>query len=269
MSYTHNHVLTNLPLRRRDLSALPPLRLLGAMAAALYYRWPWEIFVVFISNSGQTVALWKQKARQDVVVWDYHVVLILSPGTRPPIQDPGGPAPLARTQVAAECGAWVYDFDTVLPSPCGWLDYISGTFPYAFDVARAARLDEAYRSLFRIVPAEVYLDHFASDRSHMLAPGTEHSEGHTPDAQEARFRSPPPPYPAICGRRARQMGVKHNLMEAFVQMSESECVPAPRAALRGGEGAVGPEEGKGEDGYGKVLDMERFLKWISGGIDEE
>nr|VWP00499.1 Mitogen-activated protein kinase (EC [Ganoderma boninense] len=47
--------------------------------------WPWEIYVVFISNRGKTVALWSQKLRApQVVVWDYHVVLVLRPAASIP-----------------------------------------------------------------------------------------------------------------------------------------------------------------------------------------
>lgn len=62
------------------------------------------------------VALWNQKAREGVVVWDYHVVLVLRPR-------------LMRTNASSngettEADAWVYDFDSRGPLPCRWLGEI-------------------------------------------------------------------------------------------------------------------------------------------------
>ncbi|OCH89098.1 hypothetical protein OBBRIDRAFT_794607 [Obba rivulosa] len=45
-----------------------------------------------------------------------------------------------------------------------------GTFPYAFDGRLAAQVPQQSHSLFRIVPEEIFLAHFASDRSHMVRP---------------------------------------------------------------------------------------------------
>jgi len=75
----------------------------------------WHISTVFISNPSKTVALWGQKlAKRDppdnVVVWDYHVVLVLTP------RAPSTPASSINPDEVVQ--GWVYDFDTVLPIPC-------------------------------------------------------------------------------------------------------------------------------------------------------
>ncbi|KAJ7172626.1 N-terminal glutamine amidase-domain-containing protein [Mycena filopes] len=137
-----------------------------------------EVSAIFISNQHKTVALWNQKLNDSVVVWDYHVVLLLR----------------SQTQ------RWIYDFDTALPFPCPLRDYLHHTFK--------KDVPERYRSLFRIVPGSTFVEHFASDRSHMLIDA----------GPEKRYRSPPPPYPAICGRAA----TVGNLMESFVEMVSSE-----------------------------------------------
>ncbi|KAI0654743.1 N-terminal glutamine amidase-domain-containing protein [Cubamyces menziesii] len=212
--------------------------------------WPWQIFVVFISNGGKTVALWNQKAARDsdtgVVVWDYHVVLVLLPVSVPvsvPRRDGGAPhASLGRGEGGGE--AWVYDFDTTLvPVPCPWRDYVAGTFPYAFDRRLADQIDERFHSLFRVIPADVYLDHFASDRSHMDEADEAIPEG-------PRYSMPPPPYPPLRGTKARALGVTNNLMASFVSMSLSHLPSALSKTLA--------------EGYGQVMDLDGFVAWLAG-----
>ncbi|XP_015523415.1 protein N-terminal glutamine amidohydrolase [Neodiprion pinetum] len=99
-------------------------------------------YVAFISNPGRSVPLWRQKAGKDedqLVLWDYHAILIYAPDDR----------------------AVVYDLDSALPFPTHFWKYATETF----------RSDEALRSeyhrRFRLVPAATYLQHFASNRQHM------------------------------------------------------------------------------------------------------
>ncbi|KAI0781311.1 N-terminal glutamine amidase-domain-containing protein [Trametes elegans] len=268
----------------------------------------WQVFVVFISNSGKTVALWSQKARDGVVVWDYHVVLVLVSRTPLNTQDGSetpvnGAPPPAPSQVlpdsSAERQAWVYDFDTTLPMPCSWTaDYIAGTFPYVLDGSLAGRVDEMFHRcvfpvpvsyfLFRVIPADVYLDHFASDRSHMIVPAialraqgesgagaagsrTEPPGGIRGASSQAadeshRYSSPPPPYPPLCGAKARAMGIVNNLMDSFVAMGSS--------ALRaGGEAAGLSREAEAEEDaaaqYGQVMDLGAFVRWLTGSQNSE
>ncbi|KAJ7046632.1 N-terminal glutamine amidase-domain-containing protein [Mycena alexandri] len=146
-----------------------------------------EVSAVFISNEQKTVALWNQKLNDEsVVVWDYHVFLLLR----------------SRGQQH-----WIYDFDSRLPFPCLMRDYLRHTFK--------ENVAEPYRSLFRIVPGSTFVEHFASDRSHMLVEAGEY------DAQNVapkRYRSPPPSHPPIRGRNAT---TGNNLMESFVGMASS------------------------------------------------
>ncbi|KAF7338417.1 Nt-Gln-amidase domain-containing protein [Mycena venus] len=147
-----------------------------------------DVSAVFISNELKTVALWNQKLNQSVVVWDYHVVLLLR----------------SRDQ-----RRWIYDFDTCLPFPCLLEDYLAHTF--------RQDVPSSYRSLFRIVPGSIYVAHFASDRSHMLTGGSD-SNCETPVAVKT-YNSPPPPYPPIRGKNANVM---NNLMRSFVCMVSCE-----------------------------------------------
>ncbi|KAJ7751997.1 N-terminal glutamine amidase-domain-containing protein [Mycena metata] len=133
-----------------------------------------EVSAVFISNEQKT----------SHVVWDYHVVLLLR---------------------SRERQQWIYDFDSRLPFPCLMKDYLRHTFKE--NVPEPYRSIIPLSSLFRIVPGSTFVEHFASDRSHM-------------NAAPKRYRSPPPPHAPIRGRSATTTG--NNLMESFVDMVSSE-----------------------------------------------
>ncbi|XP_046837520.1 protein N-terminal glutamine amidohydrolase-like [Vespa crabro] len=115
--------------------------------------------VAFISNSRRSVPLWRQRAGKDedkLVVWDYHVILIYAPDER----------------------AVVYDLDSALPYPTHFWKYATETF----------RSDEAlrpeYHRRFRLVPASLYLQQFASNRQHMKR-------------EDGTWIKTPPDYPPI------------------------------------------------------------------------
>ncbi|KAJ7738529.1 N-terminal glutamine amidase-domain-containing protein [Mycena maculata] len=170
-----------------------------------------EVAAVIVSNRTKTVALWNQKLSRDTqpVIWDYHVVLLLRSGDHQ---------------------YWIYDFDTRLPFPCLLKDYLQHTFQ---DVP------SAYRSLFRIVPGTTYIENFASDRSHMvncLDPCSIHVRMYSmvpdsslklagptklfsDDPMQSLYRSPPPLYPPLRGKKAT---VANNLMRSFVEIVSSE-----------------------------------------------
>lgn len=86
------------------------------------------------------------------------------------------------------------------------------------------------------------------------------SNTETPAPQpQSQYWAPPPPYPALCGLKARERDVTHNLMSSFVAMSAS-AQPA-----RSGEDGAGAGVPVAEQ-FGKVMDMDEFLLWISGGV---
>lgn len=94
--------------------------------------------VVFISNATRSVAMWNQRAaggRGRVLLWDYHVVLL--------VQDP-----------------WeIWDLDTLLGFPLPAAEYLRRSF--------RADLPEHYLPRFRVVDAGAFTEAFASDRAHM------------------------------------------------------------------------------------------------------
>ncbi|TDL27583.1 hypothetical protein BD410DRAFT_713906 [Rickenella mellea] len=190
-------------------------------------REQWDIYVVFISNETKTVALWRHKYDDSVVVWDYHVILILKPKVEAPVSndDAGGSeVPVVRSDVEVERIVWVYDFDSQLGMPCQWEAYIAQTF------LPDDKVPEQYRCMFRVVPAATYLERFASDRSHMLRPCPNGSP-------ESQYASAPPNYPNLCGAKAKVAGILNNLMSSFVTM------------------VVGPET------FGDVFRLDQFIGW--------
>lgn len=149
------------------------------------------------------------------------------------------------------------------------------------------------------MPAEIFLDEFASDRSHMVrttpivlrcalsrtsadadlgqivqvsdaaestyegahgsAACDEKTSVRTELGDAPRYSMPPPAYPPLCGANARTRGVKHNLMDAFVAMG---------AICRAGGGREDPgveEAERTELTFGRVLDVAAFLDWVAGG----
>ncbi|KAI0318348.1 N-terminal glutamine amidase-domain-containing protein [Amylostereum chailletii] len=159
----------------------------------------WDVFVIFVSNPTKTIALWNQKASiggnpGGAVVWDYHVFLALRPRCHAL-----GEGDVHGTDDRST-GTWIYDFDSLSPIPCAAQDYLTKT------CLLGQTLPEEYRSLFRVVPSQTCIQHFASDRSHMLA-------------RPGEYIKPPPAYPPLRGPGAHVDGIVNNLMSDFVDMS--------------------------------------------------
>jgi hypothetical protein len=127
--------------------------------------------VVFISNAEREVPMWNQRAgRQKPVVWDYHVVVLI------------------------ESPAEIWDVDTLLGIPLRLSDYLDGSFH--------PEMPECHQPCFRIVQSDLFVEVFASDRSHMLRP-------------DGSYSKPPPSWPLI-----GKPGTASNLMR-FTDMTET------------------------------------------------
>ena len=122
-----------------------------------------DVFVLFISNEEKSVPLWKQKSQKNPsypVVWDYHVILLHS------------------IKINDQFIQNIYDLDSILPFPCALSSYVEEAF------GRDETLKRQFHRFIRVVPAPLYLDTFASDRSHMKK-------------EDNSWQSPPPSYPCI------------------------------------------------------------------------
>ncbi len=135
---------------------------------------------LIVSNRDRRVAVFRQKSPGGgPVVWDYHVVAV------------------ARSGYAIV----VYDFDTVLPFPAPFAEYMETSFP--------ADVPRSLAPLFRRIPAPEYRSILVSDRSHMR------------DAH-GQWRTPPPSWPAPGAGSGR----RSNLMD-LIDMS----IPVPGIVL--------------------------------------
>ena len=134
-----------------------------------------DVSVIFISNEGKSVPIWRQRATQygdecqGLVIWDYHVVLAFK-------------------------DLLIFDLDTDLEYP----EKLKVYFDEAVKTDESLFKDQ-FKRKFRIIPGEVYLDKFASNRSHML-----NSEGN--------YIKPPPDYPPI------QTDESSNNLKDFISM---------------------------------------------------
>jgi hypothetical protein len=101
-----------------------------------------ESAVVVVTNRSQTVALWHQRAAEELyqpVIWDYHVILLSRDDT-----------------------SWlVWDLDSNLDFPVAIDVYLSTTFP------NWEQWEKSLLAKFRVIPANEFCELFASDRSHM------------------------------------------------------------------------------------------------------
>ena len=121
--------------------------------------------VLFISNPQKSVPIWKQRSQisdVDPVIWDYHVVML---SFCPNVDED-------------KENYYIYDLDSTLPFPSLLSVYIKNALKSDSD------LIEKYHRFLKVIPAKDYLNHFASDRSHMkLADG--------------QWLATPPSYPCI------------------------------------------------------------------------
>nr|XP_045616297.1 protein N-terminal glutamine amidohydrolase-like isoform X2 [Procambarus clarkii] len=153
-----------------------------------------KCFVVFISNESRCVPLWRQrigKSEDKLITWDYsniftcvapsekdyHVLFMYEPDER----------------------CLVFDLDSDLPFPTYFHKYVTETL----------RTDHILRPehhrYFRVVPASVFLQKFASDRRHMRR-------------EDGTWMHPPPPTPAIATPES-----VHNL-DDFISMDSKRGV---------------------------------------------
>jgi protein N-terminal glutamine amidohydrolase len=150
-----------------------------------------QYYVVFVSNPSQSVCFFYQRANADPttpVFWDYHVLLFAHDTTTHTVN--------------------VLDIDSFLPCPCPMEEYLQHAFPDATEVDPAQL--EQISPLFRVVPAQKFLRHFSSDRSHMW------------DAARQQWRATPPNYQCIQGAPINADG-KDNLnnLMTYVDMKQN------------------------------------------------
>lgn len=120
-----------------------------------------HFFAIFISNSRQCVPMFHQRAAanpEEPCCWDYHVILLCASPNKDIV---------------------VYDMDSDLPFPTPLQNYVDLSF------LPNESSSSPFAPMFRVVPGHVYIQEFASDRSHMF------------NAETNRWNAPPPQYDCI------------------------------------------------------------------------
>ena len=142
-----------------------------------------DSYAVFISNEQKICPIWCQraaKAPNEPVCWDYHVIFV-GKISRMEFEHISNRAMGSMD----DSPTWrIWDLDSTLPFPCKAADY----FENAFRPDNEMR--EALRQNFRVVPTDVFLRTFASDRRHMR------------NATTGAWNASPPTYPPIRGVEA-------------------------------------------------------------------
>ncbi|KAI3438634.1 hypothetical protein D9Q98_001056 [Chlorella vulgaris] len=194
---------------------------------------PAHLNVVFISNPSQAVPIWRQRASvdagRDYQIWDYHVLLVL--------QSPSQPAQPAL----------VFDLDTTLPFPCTLGEYQQQALLGGNDLL------PRFQRFYRIVPAPLLLQHFASDRSHMRD-------------TEGLWLQPPPPHPCITTADGRV-----NTLPSYLDFSTAAIAGQGRLGghqrqqrhlAAGSEGVTTALVGSVQHPFGSIVDEPTFLAWF-------
>mmetsp|Transcript_28525 Transcript_28525/g.47903 ORF Transcript_28525/g.47903 Transcript_28525/m.47903 type:complete len:249 (-) Transcript_28525:288-1034(-) len=212
----------------------------------------YEGHAIFISSESKCTPIWQQKlsaSSEEPVFWDYHVIFCISHASD-----------TNNSQKSAE--RYIVDFDTKLGYPLHIREYLQKSFQPGIS------LNRPYRQLFRMVPAELFIAYFASDRSHML----KHGGGDTPfavnincepssslvtaESVKVEYVEPVPGWPIIRGMSATS-GMNLN---DYVNMS------APLPSLLSPLAAhLGPVDGDDVSfsSLGIVVTLEQLLAWSS------
>jgi len=149
---------------------------------------------VFVSNDKRCCPYFNQRAKpkpaltndistMDYVCWDYHVIVIRQ-CTDELSNDDTKEGASNNNNNRTE----VLDIDTWLqPYPCQLEEYLYKSFPHVLSSNNSMMndVDTQYHPNFRVIPAELYLKHFYSDRSHMI------------DTKTGNWLATPPEYQPI------------------------------------------------------------------------
>lgn len=210
-------------------------------------------YVVFISNPQKCVPMYNQRAAISLLsssspsstrrnekpccFWDYHVILL-------------GVTPISSATSCKndDTNILVYDIDTtIMPYPVPLHQYLSLSFPldyYSNNMNSSQYLQ--YKPYFRIVPAEKYIQFFASDRSHMYNEVTQ------------SYNEPPPPYSCI----AASPTSSHSITEGMCDEKRNEIQSNFQkyidfTIIEGGENAGDSSANH----FGSIVTLEQFIQY--------
>eukprot|EP01083_Nonionella_stella_P154472 497782_1 len=142
-----------------------------------------EYFVILLSNKSKKFPIWYAKSAPSndrPIIWDYHVIYLWINRQKP-------------------AKSWIFDLDSTLPFPCEVNEYITKSF------RPNMKMKDEFKHNFRVVPCQIYLDTFYSDRKHMFV--------------DNKWLSPPPKYPCIMCKNEKKGS---NLMSHFVDITNTD-----------------------------------------------
>lgn len=203
-----------------------------------------QLFTVFISSPEKRTPFWFQKTNpRNVVVWDYHVILIQK----------------FQQQEQQRNESLVFDLDTVLDFPCPFREYIGNSLLTTLALKQRMRDTDENRKnhimnqyiqmfnriRFRIVSSKMFYENFSSDRSHMI------------DKISNEWMSPPPSYPCIKRHAMETMNLpKYMDMSVVHYTEENNLLPG--------------KDGKDieQEPYGMVFDLKQFCLFFGEDLDQ-
>lgn len=196
-----------------------------------------EYHVVFISNKSRCCPFYRQRVKpvymeDECVFWDYHVIAIRTRCSSIPSS-----SPITTTEVL--------DVDTWLPYPCPIQTYLDETFRPRTTLTSSSTISTEFHPLFRVIPAQQYLQYFYSDRMHMF--------------QNGKWMARPPDYPPIMnGLKYAEGNKSTNIsnLEKYIDM-----MPLPSSDYGGGGGGTNDNDNDStidEQIMGTVLTFDEF-----------
>ena len=206
-----------------------------------------KYFVLFVSNPKGCVPMFQQlaSAQRDgdkPIFWDYHVILLEA--------------------TTSKSGTRIWDIDSRLECPISLKEYVSQTFP------RHEKWLEDYQPFFRVVDALVFLQHFSSDRSHMIVNG--------------QWSAPPPEYDCIINRDSLESnqsatnvagkqlknGASVNTLKEYMTISKADAIGSSNDIDWGQNGVRKgiheTSEDKRTHPFGAVCTLTQLQQWFGG-----
>jgi len=208
-------------------------------------------YVVFISNEQRCCPMMAQRASKnpkEACFWDYHVIFVKNDS----IQLKEGDRTNSSTTDSSMEKKWqrttVFDVDSHLTYGCELEAYLETTFSGVnFDTKNER---DKYAPLFRVIPAELYLEHFYSDRMHMY------------NVETKKWNAPPPDYDCIMNHK--QNPAKRNEAGNLSNLDDYVGMKSEHAQEDGTNGVTKPYEMPSV--FGEVL-TSQFLLLKFGRID--
>mmetsp|Transcript_2857 Transcript_2857/g.4042 ORF Transcript_2857/g.4042 Transcript_2857/m.4042 type:complete len:292 (+) Transcript_2857:127-1002(+) len=218
-----------------------------------------NLHVVFISSEGRCCPMVGQLARSnpnEPCWWDYHVILLEILTTEEDDDNDNhhhdeGNNNQRDNNINPPCIVWDMDSHLSFPSPIR--SYISKTFSFLQFIKHEYK--GHYEPLFRVLPAQEYLNKFRSDRMHMYDESTD------------SWNAPPPSYDCILGDGASTDKNNHHDSLPSSNIDDFRWMTRSNTHTRMQGNEINPNGGRtianralSKSSIGDVLTLEELLK---------